>query len=64
MLEGISKADIESLLRHRRWLEPVPGALRAHHAAQREREFARLVLVWWPALLMAFAGFISFTWWN
>ena len=64
MLEGISKADIESLLRHRRWLEPVPGPLLAHHMAQRQREFARLVLVWWPAMLIAFAGFISFTWWG
>jgi diguanylate cyclase (GGDEF)-like protein len=62
--EGLSKADIESLLRHRRWLEPVPTALVARHRLQRQREFARLVIVWWPLLVCAFLAFVAFTAWH
>lgn len=64
MLEGISKADIESQLRHRRWLEPVPRGLRAHYTAQRQREFERLVQVWWPSLVVGFVVFIAFSLWQ
>ena len=62
--EGLSKADIESLLRHRQWLEPVPPALVGPHRLQRQREFARLVIVWWPLLVCAFLAFVAFTAWH
>lgn len=62
--EGLSKADIESLLRHRQWLEPVPPALVAPHRLQRQREFARLVIVWWPLLPFVFVAFAGFTVWH
>lgn len=50
-------------MRRQRWLEPVPAALQLQHAALRQREFVRLVRVWWPLLLAAFAAFIGFTVW-
>ena len=50
-------------MRRQRWLEPVPAALQQQHAALRQREFVRLVRVWWPLLLAAFAAFIGFTVW-
>ncbi|NBD19219.1 diguanylate cyclase [Aquabacterium fontiphilum] len=63
MPQELSRSDVESLTRHHRWLEPVPAALQLRHAALRQREFTRLVAVWWPLLLAAFVAFIGFTVW-
>jgi diguanylate cyclase (GGDEF)-like protein len=55
-----AKLEIERTLRQRSRFVRLTPALRAHYRAQRDTEFLRLVELWSPLLLLAFAGCLAF----
>mgnify|MGYP001562946989 CR=1 FL=1 len=55
------KNELERLLARPGWLQVVPAALLPAHRVQRQRDFARLVTLWSPLLVLAFAGGVGFS---
>jgi diguanylate cyclase (GGDEF)-like protein len=55
------KKELERLLARPGWLQVVPAALRPAHRVQRQRDFARLVALWSPLLVLAFVGCVGFS---
>jgi diguanylate cyclase (GGDEF)-like protein len=54
-------SDLEQVLRERHRLQRIPLALEEKYLARRHEEFARLVALWSPLLLLAYAGCLVFT---
>ena len=56
------KQELEQLLGHRgRWLQPVPAALLGDYRALRQVEFARVISLWGPLLMLAYLACLALT---